>query len=147
MAWVFYHTFKKAQLNGNGVDFDTDNIDVLLLKSTATPTIATDEFVNTAVASSGEVSGTNYARKDITSVAVPSASAGTITVTGNDAALSYAQSSSGFNNARYALMFKNTSSDATARLIAYNDFGSNKNNTSGSFQLEFSGGTDLFTFA
>jgi len=149
MAWVAFHKWKQGQLDGASqpnapVDFNTDDIRLLLVKSTAAPTVATDEDVADIVAASGEVTGTNYARKTLTGEAI-TLSAGTITFDASDPS-AYSQSSSGFNDARYAVLYKYNAADASAPVIAYYDFGSNKGNVSGTLTLQFSA-SGIFTFA
>ena len=149
MAWVAYHKWKQGQLDGSSqpsapIDFNNDDIRLLLLTSGATPTVATDEDVADAVASSGEVTGDNYARKALTGEAI-TLSSGTVTFDASDPA-AYAQAASGFSDARYAVLHKHNASDASAALIAYYDFGANKGNKTGSLTLQFSA-AGVFTFA
>lgn len=155
MAWVMYREFKVSQLDGTSpntpIDFDTDKIHLLLLDSGSTID-QTDEDVADIIAgaSDSEVSGTNYARKVISSVTVTS-SAGTVTVDGSDPS-AYAQSGSGFSDAKYAILYKGThlspASDvlASCPVIASYTFSANQNNKSGSLTLQFSA-AGIFTLA
>ena len=152
MPWVAFHKWKQAQLDGQSqpnapVDFNNDSIALLLLKSTADPAtnVGTWEDVADAVASSAEVTGTNYARKDLAGVTV-TLSGGTVTVDASDPT-AYAQDASGFDDARYAILYKKATADASAPVIAYYDFGSNKGNTTGSLTLQFSSTSGIFTFS
>ena len=153
MAWVFFHRFKLGQLDAAGqpgapVDFDTDSVRILLITSAVNPAshVATWQDVTEmlSTASVAEVSGTNYARKTLSSVDA-TLSAGTITVDGSDPSV-YSQSGSGFSDARYAILYKYNASDASAGVIAYYDLGSNKGNVSGDLTLQLSA-AGLFTLA
>lgn len=149
MAWVAYHKWKQGQMDAASqpsapVDFNTDDIRLLLLTSGATPTVATDEDVADAIASSGEVTGSEYARKALAGEAI-TLSSGTVTFDASDPA-AYSQSASGFSDARYAVLYKHNASDASAALVAYYDLGANKGNKTGSLTLQFSA-AGVFTFA
>ena len=153
MAWVAFHKWKQGQLDsssqpGAPVDFNGDDIRILLLTSAVNPAsnVATwDDVTNMlSTASVAECSGSNYARKTIGNEAI-TLSAGTITFDGDDPA-AYSQHASGFNNARYAILYKHNASDASAGVIAYYDLGANKGNTTGNLTLQFSA-AGVFTFA
>jgi len=142
MAWVMFHQFKLGQLDNSAnhgqIDFDAASaLQIILLTSAANPAsyVATWDDVTAMLADATEVSGTNYARKTLSgNDATPSS--GTITVDASDPS-AYSQSASGFNNARYAILAA-TGADASAGLVAYYDFGSNKGNTTGNLTLQFS---------
>lgn len=145
-----YREFKVSQLDATSpntpIDFDTDVIQILLLDGGSALDQA-DEDVADIIAggSDSEVTGTNYARKVISSVTVVS-SAGTVTVDGNDPT-AYAQHSSGFNDAEFAILYKNVSSvDGNSPLVASYTFASSQNNVSGSLTLQFSA-AGIFTLA
>lgn len=145
MAWVVYPKFKEAMMDtslGNAVDLEGDDIRLMLVTS-AFAYNASHDYVNDIVAN--EVSGTNYARKALSSEAVALSSA-TVTFDAADTGLTYSQSASGFNNARTAVLFKQNASDAAAALIAYNTFSANQNNVSGDLTLQFSA-SGIFTLA
>lgn len=146
MAWTFYKNFKKGQLDGAAthgeypVDFDTDQLGVLLLTASYTADQSDVDLADLTL-STNEVSGTNYARKAISSV--------TATLDGNNVDvdsptdLTYAQSSSGFSNAKHAILFKSNTSSigsltaASSPLIAYNTFTSSIGNTAGALTIQF----------
>lgn len=115
---TFNHKFKLAHMNGNGVDFDTADIQVILLDTGHTLDLVNDEFVADVVAD--EVAGTNYARKSVQNAALTN-NAGTVTFDFDD--LNYAQDAAGFTDARYAYLIVNTGNDATSRLIGAWDVG------------------------
>jgi hypothetical protein len=134
---------------GTPVDFNTDDMRILLITSAVNPAsnVATWDDVTAmlSTASVAEVSGTNYARKTLAGEAV-TLSTGTVTIDASDPAAYSQSASSGFSNARYAILYKYNASDASAGLVAYYDFGANKGNTTGSLTLEFSA-AGIFTFA
>ena len=160
MAWVIYYPLKTGQLDGADthakypVDFNTDMIRLMMLDGgSAVSKSDTDVTDILAGGSDSEVTGTNYARKEISSVTV-SSSAGTVTVDGNDPSV-YAQSGSGFNDAKHVILYKgqksaiasDPSSDASNVLIAYNTFTSSQSNKSGSLTIQFSSASGIFTLA
>ncbi len=103
-----------------------------------------------AGASDSEVTGTNYARKVISSCDATLSSV-TITVDGNDPS-AFAQHASGFNDAKYAILYKGDNSApasdtaASSPVIASYTFASSQNNVSGSLTLQFSA-AGIFTLA
>jgi len=152
MAWVMYHQFKKGQLDGADthskfpVDFNTDTLRLLLLVNTSTIDQNDVDVADViAGASDNEPTETGYARKSITSVTVTN-SAGTITVDANDPS-AYSQSSSGFNDARYAVLYKFSTADASSPVIASYNFGTDKGNIAGTLTLQFSTSSGIFTLA
>jgi hypothetical protein len=152
MAWVAFHLWKQGQLDHAAqpsapVDFDTDTFGILLLDSTGAPPLDTTQDVLDMLAGSpAEITETNYARKALSS---PDAtlSAGTVTF---DASLTavYAQSASGFDNATYAVLYKNASaSDGNSPVIAVETFSPPVGNIAGSLTIELSSTSGVFTFA
>ena len=151
MAWVFYKNFKLGQLDSAihanaPVDFDTDTIRLMLLDSGST---IDQEDVDVADiiagASDTEVTGTNYARKSITSVDAV-LSGNNVDVNTTMSSPSFAVHASGFNDAKHAVLYKFSTNDASSPIIAYNTFTSNLNNTSGSLTLQFSS-SNIFTLS
>lgn len=157
MAWVFYKNFKKGQLDAAGthatypVDFDTDNIGLLLLDSGTTIDQSDVDVADLiAGASDSEVSGSNYARKAITAIAL-AFSGNNVKVNTTMSDPSYAQHASGFNNAKHAVLYKGNTSigsetDASSPIIAYYTFSTVQNNTSGTLTLQFSS-SNIFTLS
>ena len=148
MAWTFFRGFKKATLDGTAtapnmpVDWDSDNIGIALVTTSYTPGNSHFDLADLSLASN-EVSGTNYARKQITSIAVNYVSTTNARVTTTMTDPSYAQDASGFNNAKHAIMYKTAQSigsetEASSPVIAYNTFASSQGNVSGTLTLEFS---------
>ena len=149
MAWVMYDKFIQGQLDGSSqpnafIDFNGDTIVLLLVDSTNATTKASDEDIADAIAGSTEVTGSNYARKTLSSVTV-TLSSNTVTIDASDPA-AYSQHASGFSDARYAIIAEDPGSDASSPLVCYADLGANKNNKSGSLTLQFSA-SGIFTVA
>lgn len=136
MSWVIYDKFKLDQMTNTAlVNLATDTTKCMLVTSSYTPTIATDQYASTPQAN--EVSaGTAY-------------SAGGQTITGQACTLTpdtvtfscgnivFSQdASTGFTNARYAVLYKSTGTMSTSPLIAYADLGGNKSNQGGSLTIQ-----------
>jgi len=138
MAWTLYHSFKEKLFTlDDSIDFDgTPSLNVALLTSTYSPAAATESFWGSV--NSNEVSGTGYTAggNAATSPSV-TVSTGTVTVDANDPA-TWSQNSSGFSNAAYAVLYKDTGSPATSPLVAYNAFSNNKGNVDGDLTVQFS---------
>lgn len=152
MAWVAFNLWKLSQLDaaatqGAPVDFDTDTFGVLLLTTAggAPPANTSQDVADVLAGSPAEVTGSNYARKALTSPDATNSS-GTITVDASDPA-AYAQHASGFSDAKYAVYYKNASSvDANSPVIALETFTSALGNKTGSLTLQLSA-SGIFTFA
>lgn len=151
MAWVAFHLFKQGQMDsssqpGAPIDFNGDDLRIMLITSAVNPAshVATWDDVAHVTTDATEVTGTNYARKALAGESV-TLSTGTVTIDASDPS-AYSQSSSGFNNARWAILYKYNASDASAPVIAYYDLGSNRGNVSGTLTLQFSA-AGIFTFA
>lgn len=137
MAWTIFYNFKEALFDptaaGGAIDLEGDTIKVMLITSTLAPAVATHDYIDDLNAN--EVSGTNYVAggADLGTDTVTESS-GTVTYDADD--VTWAQHASGFSNARYAVLYKDTGTASTSPLIAYHDFGSDKGNVSGSLTLE-----------
>jgi hypothetical protein len=130
---VKYQNFVLRQFNGGAIDFDTDTLKVMLTTSTYVPAPSTDIF---KAAVTNEVSGTNYTARGNTITGVTATqSLGTATITGNT--VTWLQSATGFTNARYAVVYKDTGVDATSPLIGYIDLVTNQGNTAGDLLLNW----------
>jgi hypothetical protein len=131
---VKYQKWILNQLNGaNVIDWDTDTIKLMLTTSTYTPNASTHDFKDDIT---NEVTGTNYvaggtalASKSVTE------SAGVVTVDAAD--ITWSQHASGFSNARYAVLYKDTGVAATSLVVGYIDFTSDKGNVSGDLTVQF----------
>ena len=149
MAWVFYDSFKKQLFTlDNSVDFDdntTTTVKVALVTSTYVPDTALHQFFSDV--SANEVSGTNYtAGGNEAATKTVTVASGTVTVDAADPA-TWAQSATGFSNARYAILYKDTGTTTTSPLIAYHDFGSDVGNTTGDLTVSFDATNGVFTLS
>lgn len=142
MAWIPYDSFlKKLNTLDDSIDWDDNSsttVKIALVTSSYTPNRASHDFWNDV--SANEVSGTNYTSggNEITNKAV-TVSSNTVKVDANDPA-TWSQSASGFSNARYAILYKDTGTASTSPLIAYADFGSDKGNVDGDFTIQLDTG-------
>jgi len=122
-----YDNFLLGQMSGlsNGViDFDTDDIRVSLHTSAYTPNAASHDFFDDVT---NEVAGTNYTAGGTSLSGVTlTLTSGTVKFDAND--VTWAQSGSGFTNARYAVIRKYNATAGNSRLIAYVDFGADVGN-------------------
>lgn len=140
MTWVALGKFKQSLFNQqNSVDWDdnsTTTIKFALLTSAWTPNIDADQFWSDI--SANEVSGTNYTAGGvaISNRIVTSPSSGAVSIDGDDPP-EFAQSATGFSNARYAVLYKDTGTSTTSPLICYYDLGSDRNNTDASLSFSF----------
>jgi len=148
MAWVMFGKFIQSQFEAapkGQIDFNSTDLRILLLTSAGAPVTATAEDVADMLAGSPvEVTGSNYARKALASEAVTISSV-TVTIDASDPT-AYSQHASGFSDARYAVLYVETSSDATTTLVAYYDLGANKSNKTGTLTLALSA-AGIFTVA
>ena len=107
MADVVFDGYLLSQ-NTGGIDLDTDDIVVLLLKDTYT--VDRVNHADIADVAAHEIAGTGYVRKSLTTVLV--------TVSGNvgimDADDLEWTGASGWDSARYGILSKNTGVDSTS---------------------------------
>lgn len=139
-----YNLGTQYQYNGTAaIDWDTDTIKVALVTSAYTPSATTHNYFD--VVTANQVSGTNYSAGGtaLTGLAVTE-NAGTVKVDAND--VTWAQSGTGFSNARYAIIYKDTGTASTSPLFGYIDFTSDKGNVSGDLTLSWNA-NGIFTVA
>lgn len=108
----------EAFTNGE-LDWDTANFSALLLKDTYTIDQDGDEFVDD-VDAGNEPSGGSYARVALTGKAIVTGT-GIVKLTADDVVFA----SMTQTDLRYMVVFRNTGSDATSKLICVVDFGAN----------------------
>ncbi len=116
------------------IDYDTDDIKVMLCTSTEVPDQDTDDYIDDARAN--EVSGTNYVANgaSLTSKTV-TYTAGTNTHVLDAADTTWASSTI---TARIAIIYDFTpASDATRPLISYQDFITDQSSSGGDFTIEW----------
>ena len=141
MAWVIYDNMVLLQHNGGAIDFDTDTIKCMLVTDSYTPAKATHDY--RADLGATEVSGSGYSAGG-EALASKSVALSTAVVTFDAADVTWSQDAGGFADAKYAVLYKNTSSASTDGLIAYADIGSSKGNVAGDLTLEMSA-SGIFT--
>lgn len=135
-----YDVFRRKQLSGNGaVNLTSLTIKLMLVTSGYTPNQNTHDFRDDLGAT--EVSGTNYTAggETLSGVTVNLDGSGNIVIDANDPA-AWAQSGTGFSNARRAIIYIARGGASSAdELIAYSDdFGSDLGNSAASFQITLS---------
>lgn len=139
MPWLPYDAAKVFQFgSGTGIDFDSDaELSIALVTASYTPNRATHDFWDDANAN--EVAGTNYTAGGIllTTKAL-AVVANQMSFTADS--ITWLQNAGGFTNARHAILFKNTGTPSTSRLIQYNDLGSDRGNVGGDLVLQFPAG-------
>lgn len=142
-----YNQFLFTQMNGgndttNGaiasldrvVDFDTDTIKVMLCSSSYVPSAANHAVISHV---SGEITGGGYTSGGVTLTNTSLTSqSGIITFNANDAV--WSQSQTGFDDARYAVIYKDSGFPDKSTLIAWVDFGIDKNNLLNDFSIVWS---------
>lgn len=145
---AFYDSFKTGQMDPNAagfanfpIDFNTDTIKLSLHTSTYTPNADTHvDFADVT----NEVSGTNYTSGGETITCTVTETGGTVTVDGSNA--TWSQSGSGFNDARYAVLYKDTGTASNSPLIGYIDFTSDKGNVDGDLTVQWNA-SGIFTLS
>lgn len=141
-----YDQFLKTQMNGGQdttgsstasaarvIDFDTDTLKVALVTASYIPSASGHAAFNSIT---NEVTGTNYTAGGSTLASVTLGESGG-TVTFDAADVTWAQSGSGFTDARYAIIYKSTGTPATSTLLCYIDLGADKGNVDGDLVLSF----------
>jgi hypothetical protein len=138
MAWVQYDKYQESLMNQvNAIDHDDNastTIKIALVTSSYTPNRATHDFWDDV--STNEVSGTNYTAGGNALASKTVTTATNITTWDANDPATWSQSGSGFSNARYAILYKDTGTPATSPLIAYHDFGSDKGNVDGDLTIQ-----------
>jgi len=137
MAWVPYDLYKKALLDPTlaAIDHNSSVFRIMLLDNGHSLGRATHDFVDDVVAD--EVTGTNYARIELTSPTVSGPVANVITWDATEPATPHwATSGAGFSDARYAILFAFITDDASSPLIAYHDFTTDKGNVTGDLSIQ-----------
>jgi len=145
MAWNLYDAWRNFRVNDQNAAV-TGTLKVALVTSTYTPDQNLHDFWDDV--SANEVSGTNYTAGG-NAASTPTYSmdtAGLITFDASDPA-TWLQDAAGFSNARRAILYYDTGTASTSRLVAYSDdFGVDKGNTASDFAIAFSS-SGIFTNA
>lgn len=135
-VWTRYDKWVKGQLDASETNlpltFTTDTIRMMILTSAYTPNKATDGFRSDIVAN--EVSGTNYtARGILLSGKYVTLTSGVITIGAADITVS--QSGSGFSTGQTLVIYKDSGTNSTSPLIAFNNVGSAFGNLVGDLSI------------
>lgn len=128
MADLIYNSFRTSRLDGSAPDLTGDTIKVMLVTSAYTP-LATHEFRSSVT---NEVSGAGYTTGGATLAS--KTLTGTTTVTFDAADVTWSSSTI---TARAAVLYQDTGSAATDRLISYIDFGSDQISVNGNFTIQW----------
>ena len=139
MAWVSVDSYLKNLLTlDNSIDHNDagTTIKIALVTVAYVPDRAADAFFSDV--SANEVSGTGYTAggNEITSKTV-TVSSNVITFDAADPA-AWAEDIAGFDDARFAILYKDTGVEATSPLIAYHDMTTDQGNTAGDFKISLS---------
>ena len=143
-----YDKFREGSFDGNSVNFETpggNGIKAALVTGTYTPDQNLHDFFNDIT---NEVTGTGYTAGGnvMSSGTVTVDGSGNVTVDIADPA-TWTQNASGFSNARRVIIYLDTGTSSTSRLIAYTaDFGSDQGNVNGDFTVTVNA-SGLFTSA
>jgi hypothetical protein len=129
MADIIFNSFKRDIMNG-GIDLDTDTIKVALVTSAYTPNQDTHDNFDDVT---NEVSGTGYTAggQALANKAV------TADNTDNEGVFDADDVTWGSSTitARGAVVYKDTGTPSTSKLICYIDFGSDKVSSNGNFTI------------
>lgn len=124
-VWSLFDSFKISTIDGTCIDLDSDVIKVALLTSIVIPDITVHTHWKDLQVT--EVSGANYAmRGNVLTMKTITETGGIIRYDIDDP--KWTLNPSGFSNARYAIIYKDTGNNITSPLIATLDFGFDRNN-------------------
>lgn len=131
MASKAYGQFIGKALNKE-IDWDTDDIKVMLVSSSYSPNQDTHDYLDDVIAN--EVSGTGYTAGGVSLTGKTNTyDAASNTIILDAADVTWANSTV---TARYAVLYNNTgASNAAKPLIAYVDFVSDQSSTAGNFTI------------
>lgn len=136
-----YNSWQLFQLDGTAViDWNTDTMKLALTTSTYVPSATTHQYFSSIT---NQVTGTNYTTGGSTIGTITvNESGGTATVDGAD--VTFSQSGSGFANARFGIIYKDTGVAGTSPLMGYIDFSTDKGNVSGDLTIQWNA-SGMFT--
>lgn len=129
MANIIFNSFKRDIMNG-GIDLDTDTIKVALVTSSYTPDQDThdnfDDVTDEVSATGYTAGGASLANKAVTA-----------DNTDNEGVFDADDTAWGSSSitARAAVVYKDTGTPSTSKLICYFDFGSDQISSSGTFTI------------
>lgn len=131
MATATMFTNAVAAFANKELDWDTDAFSAMLLDNTYTVNQDSQEFVADIVAD--EIAGGSYARVDLTGKATTEGT-GVVKLTADDVVFAAMTAT----NVRYMAVFRNTGSDATAKLVCVVQFDADINPTAQSVTFNLS---------
>ena len=146
-TWTFFDSFVKGQFDGlltsTPVDFSAagDTLKIALVTSTLAPNVDTHDFWSDL--NTNEVTGTNYTAGGIALTTKTLTESGGIVKFDADN-VTWAQSGAGFSNARYAILYKDTSVATTSPLICFIDFLTDQGNTVSAFTVTMDATNGIF---
>ena len=131
-----FENFKLNQHNGvDVVDFDTDTLKVMLVKSTYTPNLAAHNFISDINANE-VIAGSSYlAGGPVMAGATLSLIGGNAVFDANDIVVD--MDASGFTDAFYIIFYKDTGLAATSRVVAMGEFGADKGVQAGALTMSW----------
>lgn len=133
-----YDRFRELLVSGNALNFDApggNGIKVAFVTNSYTPNQNTHDFFDDV--SANQVSGSNYTAGG-NACASPSATmngAGLITIDMDDPA-QWVQHAAGFANARYVIVYHDTGTGSTSKLIGYANNGADFGNVAGPVDVQ-----------
>lgn len=135
-TWTIFDKFHFGLVSGVfNLDWSVDTIKVAIIKSTVAPVEATHDFWDDLNAN--EVSGTNYTAGGVTLSCTEALTTGVSKLGVSADPSAWAQHASGFNDGRYAILYKSTGTASTSPLIAFADLGGTVGNQAGALSLDF----------
>lgn len=122
---TLFQQFKLAQNNGvEPIDLDTDDIRVMIVKSTYTPDFVNHAFIS-SVDANEVAAGTSYSAGGVALAGKSMAIAtGNAVLDATDMVI--AQDATGFTDGFYVVFYKYNALNTAARLIALGELGANK---------------------
>jgi hypothetical protein len=152
---TFYTKFKEATLDGDAntdlssmpVNFEDDTLKIIVLTDTHVPDtddVTTQEHLDD-ISANEVTTGTGYTGPITLSTKTVTRSGTTVTMDAVDVTIPQ-DAGTGFSNARWFILYKDSGTPATSPLIASGDLGTNRNNTAGDLTFEWAG-TGIFTLA
>lgn len=141
-VWQIKHSYRRGQLTtdtGYPIDFENDTLKVALVNNTLTPDVSVQDYWDDFQAN--EVSGINYTAGGFTLTTTVGAAGATVTMDSDDP--NWVQDVNGFDDAFFAIYYKDSGVASTSPVIAFNDITGPKGNKAGPLTLTTT--TGLFT--
>lgn len=132
-----YGQFALSLLKGQIGDLTAASLKVLITTSGYAPDVDADQYLTDVDVATNEVSGSGYSRLALTGVTAAWNAAANKAVVSADPAV---WSPVTFTGGRVAVIYIDSGSAATSRLVGWVDFGADKSPAAQDFQLSFSAG-------